>query len=278
MTSRFRHSAHDPNKSDPDDETYGKHSTKKRKARASGSGGTGPQRKRARRGDNSSDSENVEDEDDIVESSAEANSDDETPGVVELTPAGRPAREAAKRVTKYDDGPGSGDDNVVVQVPVPSHRDQRKIKPQGRKQVADEQPSLVIKLKVNPPPTYPRSPQARRSARSQTSSKAVAALPTVPQRRSSRILTSEEQGPLLALTDSGRHSQIVRPGSAPPDPSQIHPRFAGKGLRLRTASTIIEASQEDLGPSKLEDSKEIEESQDHEDAEGEEEQQQVCTS
>jgi len=281
--SRVSQPAHDPNKSDSDDETYGKPSSgKKRKAKASSSGGKGPHRKRARiKGDNSSDSENVEEEDDIEESSVDSESDEEEPGVVELTPAGRPARGAAKRVTKYDDGPESGDDNSGIKEEVESRKDQRKMKPQGRKQALGGRPSLVIKLKVNPsaalaPQTLASPVLTTRSTRSRTGSRAVAASPSVPQRRSSRKLSFDEQAPLVALTDSGRHTQIVRLGSAPPEPSQIHPRFAGKGLGLRTASTIIEASQEDSGPSKVENPKEIEESQDHEDAEGEDEEQQVC--
>ena len=48
----------------------------------------------------------------------------------------------------------------------------------------------------------------------------------------------------MALSDSGKHVQVVREGTRTPEPSTARATRGGKGPRVQAPSTIEEASQE----------------------------------
>ncbi len=218
----------DPTKSDSEDETYGTSTSKPLKSRSYRSQHGSSARKRQRRRQSGDDS----DEDIIEESDLSGNvteEDIEDNEEVEVGPSGRPKRRATKNQPKYEEESDSGEfTEAAVEV------EQRK-----KRQTKQ---TLIIKLKATP-----RSVRRATGARSgSVSNSRPTSSYNVPfnTRRSSRIAHDETE-PVVALTNSGHHVDVLRAGTRSPPPTDVRPMRGGKSVKKAPASSIVnEESQE----------------------------------
>ncbi|KAI7661581.1 hypothetical protein KC318_g9363, partial [Hortaea werneckii] len=200
--------AFDPLKSDSDDLDFDEAASsprprpqgrsKKSKAKSSA---RKPKRRRETYGDSEDDIEFDSDEPSEEESFAESEESEE----VERNPrTGRSVRSAAKKAVKYEEDPS--DEEILAPEREP---DIRRTTGRGKK---PERSSLIVKLKV--PPVKMEGVEGGRTTRSRTGSRVPNRELTplgqgLGTRRSSRI-SHDEQNPLVALTDSGKHEQVTR--------------------------------------------------------------------
>jgi hypothetical protein len=236
----------DPNASDPEDSDYDEAARapppqRRRNHRATPGGSKKKTSKRHRHQYGGSD---VDDDDEIVsEDSFTDRSSSEEP---EINPStGRSVRRATKKSIKYEESAeeeiedtpsGSSDDDKPVAAS--RHRAQPSVAQPSIEHV--EKPSLIVKLKM---PNYSAS---ARSLRTRTGSKSIARGKTpeaAGTRRSSRI-SHDREAPIVALSDSGKHVNIVREGTRSPDPVISRATRGGKGPVIEHPSIIMEASQE----------------------------------
>ncbi|KAI4725047.1 AAA-domain-containing protein [Aureobasidium sp. EXF-10728] len=238
-------------KSDSDDGDYDdahvRSSPKKSRSARAKKSKSQPSRKRQRRDDYGSDGvvddsddndEGSFDEDSIEESSGSEDEED-SPG-----PGRRKQRKAARVRVQYaeSDEDAEGSDDAIARLPSP---------PVTR--------SLLVKLKLAPeklevfsdagtmnnPRRSTRANSARISVRGNTPAEGFG----MSTRRSSRA--SQQQEPLVALGDSGKHAhaQGARQTSFTPDPQLQSARSTrSKGLKKPppTVSAIMEVSQEEI--------------------------------
>lgn len=249
-----RSHAIDPNRSDSDDLDYGdapspraRPQGRSRKSKAS------PRKPAKRRRERYGDSDDDIEADSLEASEAEASfaESGEEHETREVNPrTGRGVRSAAKRPVKYEE---SEEEDID-----PSQSDREPVKPpltkirlsrpaqRGHSDQKDDEQSLVVKLPVavkmeGGRATRARRPNSARATREPTPSASGAA----GARRSSRI-SHDDQAPLVALTDSGRHEVVTRAGTATPEPqSGRRPTRGSKGLK-KPPSAIMEESMEDL--------------------------------
>ena len=273
MASKRKFDAFDPNKSDSDDLDYGAASppTSRRSkgpgsARKSKSDSRKPVKRRRETYDDSEG--DVEADSDDIESEEGSFARDSEEEEIETNPrTGRSVRNTAKKPVKYEE---QSDDDIVDadESDTPIHRAPARI----RLGQPPKKRSLIVKLAIDPDrledmeggrALRPRQSSSRPTTKRGSTPQAHSATVT---RRSSRISHSEEQ-PLVALTDSGKHEQVTRAGSATPDPPPVRPTRASKGLK-KPPSAIMEASQEgtEADPAPLEGDEFL--SQLHEAAEG----------
>jgi hypothetical protein len=227
----------DPNASDPDDYDYDatERPTPQRRRNRGTPGVKKKSSKRQRRAYGGSD---VDEDDEIVsDDSFTDRSESEEP---EINPAtGRSVRRATKKQIKYEeseedeieDTPSEGDDDDK---PISTSR--RRAKPSVEEV---EKPSLIVKLKM---PDY----ASGRNLRTRTGSKSIARgkTPEVAGTRRSSRLSHDIEAPIVALSDSGKHVNIVRDGTRSPEPVISRATRGGKGPRVQHHSAIMEASQE----------------------------------
>ncbi|KAF2501832.1 AAA-domain-containing protein [Lophium mytilinum] len=231
----------DPLASDPEDGDWGAESSprpqKRRQSRPASGAKKRPQKRQRRYGSDNIVDDEEEDESGSYESSIESEED------VEIGATGRPVRKVVKKEVKYeersseDEIENSSDEDRDELAPTPQKS--RRPKPKGKKQ------SLIVKIKM-PPPSQRRSARARTGSKS--SIKAQTPEVAVGTRRSSRI-SHERDEPIIALSDSGKHVQVVRAGSSDPEPLPPRQTRGSKGLR-NMPSAIMEASQENSNPEK----------------------------
>lgn len=230
----------DPTASDPEDDDYDdveRAAPQRRRAnRTPGAKKKGS--KRQRRLYNGSDVD--DDDDDIIEDdSFTERSESEEP---EVNPAtGRSVRRATKKQVTYEE---SEEDEIED---TPSESEDDKPRAAGRRHAKPsieevEKPSLIVKLKM-PENAFGRS------LRTRTGSKSIAAptrgkTPEVAGTRRSSRLSHDVEAPIVALSDSGKHANVVREGTRTPEPSTARATRGGKGPRVQAPSTIEEASQE----------------------------------
>jgi hypothetical protein len=225
----------DPNASDPEDSDYDatERAPPQRRRNRGTPGAKKKASKRQRRAYGGSD---VDNDDEIVsDDSFTDRSESEEP---EINPAtGRSVRRATKKQVKYEES-----DDEIEDTPSGSEDDQpisasrRRAKP-SIEQV--ERPSLIVKLKM------PDRASAR-NLRARTGSKSLARgkTPDVPGARRSSRLSHDVEAPIVALSDSGKHVNIVREGTRSPEPVIARATRGGKGPRVQYPSAIMEASQE----------------------------------
>ena len=245
MASKRKWDTFDPNKSDSDDLDYGVESSPRAakpqaRPRKSKSASRKPLKRRRETYDDS-EGEIEADSDDISEEGSFARSSEEEEEV-ELNPrTGRGVRSVAKKPVHYEDP--SDEDVEEDSDRDPLHHTIPARSKRGRPEVKKE--SLIVKLKV------PVKMEGGRVTRTRTGSRPTSRRATTPQahsatgtRRSSRISHHDEEQ-LVALTDSGKHELVTRPGTTSPEPPpDRRPSRGGKGLR-KPPSAIMEASQED---------------------------------
>ncbi|ORY19717.1 hypothetical protein BCR34DRAFT_595178 [Clohesyomyces aquaticus] len=229
----------DPNASDPEDLDYDaaeRAPPPRRRNRHTPGGGKKRSSKRPRRRYRGSDSDVVDDDDEIVsDDSFTERSSDEEPEINPTT--GRAVRRAVKKEIKYEER--TSDEDEIEDTP---DEDDLDTPPPNRKQKGRK--SLIVILKT------PMQP-SRRNLRARTGSRSSAApargrTPEASggQRRSSR-LSHDVETPIVALSDSGKHVNILRQGTRSPEPAITRATRGGKGPRApQQVSAIMEASQE----------------------------------
>lgn len=226
----------DPNASDPDDYDYDA-SERAPPQRRRNRGTPAAKKKGSKRQRRVYAGSDVDDDDEIVsDDSFTDRSESEEP---EINPAtGRSVRRATKKQVKYEesedeieDTPSEDDDDDQ---PIASSR--RRAKPSIEEV---ERPSLIVKLKM---PDH----ASGRNLRTRTGSKSLARgrTPEVAGARRSSRLSHDVEAPIVALSDSGRHVNIVREGTRSPEPVISRATRGGKGPRVQHPSAIMEASQE----------------------------------
>ena len=234
----------DPTKSDSDDLDYGERSSPRprpqgRRHKSKSAARKPVKRRREAYGDSEEDVEADSDEVSDEGSFAQSGEEEEE---LELNPrTGRSVRSVAKKPVKYED---PSDEEIEAE-----DSDRDPIQPTSatrvRLRLTGRKPSLVVKLKVTV------KMEGGRATRALAGSRPLSKRGSTPQvqsatgtRRSSRI-SHDEQEPLVALTDSGKHEQVTRQATATPEPpSSRRPTRGGKGLK-KLPSAIMEASQED---------------------------------
>lgn len=224
----------DPTKSDSEDETYGTSASKPLKSRSKAHQNSSSRKKRRRNfsGDDSGDDDVIAESELSGGLSAEDDIEDEE---VEIGPSGRPRRKAAKKKPIYEES-DSDDFSEGVRETKVEDEDGTPKKRRGK-------PSLVIKLKTTPRQT---AAHARRSTRARsgsigTSRPTSSHMQTSATRRSSRIAQDDTEA-VVALTNSGHHVDIVRPGTR--SPPTARPTKGGKGIKKIPASIVYEEDEE----------------------------------
>ena len=264
----------DPEDSDYDDKAQHASPSKKRKrpSRQSGGGSKRPRKPKKHGYGNDSD---ITSGDNNPSSSQSSDGDFEEPSPVEVTASGRPRRSAAQNTSNFKES--SEEENDEEEAEEEDNQDEEgvdeeELAPQKQRKrlrlthtpatrrpsttASKNRKSLLVKLPVSV--NDQGTPMdARRSTRNRTASKSVRPdqAPTIgAQRRSSRQ-SHAEQEPLVALTDSGRHTQVVRHASATPDPAQeaVEERATKGRKSAPKGSVIMEASQENSDPKRADD-------------------------
>lgn len=217
----------DPTKSDSDDSTYGAAASRPTRSKPARSQRGKPSRKRQRRHSNN-DSEEISNGSELSAASS-SEVEPEEPEIDEKT--GRPKRKAAKQRVKYQESD-----------------DEEFLRDYGSEMVATpkrkpSKPSLVVKLNVRTPQPTP-APTTRRGTRARSGSVSARQImsETVATRRSSRIAHDETED-IVALTTSGRHEDVVRPGTRSPEPGPERVRKGGKGLKSLPTSVVYEEEE-----------------------------------
>lgn len=211
-----------------DDDDYDDHAPGPSKSRSSRTKqARAPVRKKPRRVYGGSDIDSDGEELDSDEDSFQEDSDDDD---IETNERGRPVRKSAKKAVKYEEEATDEDE-----IPKSSSEEPQTPPPTAQRK------RLIVKLKTTPFANRPTRSTRTRSG-SYPGKQALTSPSTshpVGTRRSSR-LSHDEDEPVVALTNSGNHVEIVRAGSR--DPENILPRAVkgGKGLKYPSKSTIDE--------------------------------------
>ncbi|KAL8763104.1 MAG: hypothetical protein Q9184_000997 [Pyrenodesmia sp. 2 TL-2023] len=223
----------DPNKSDSADSTYGASTSRPARSRPSRSQRNKASHKRQRRDYDGSD--DISDEDNVSDDMfpEEPKIQEEATDYDEAT--GRPKRKAKEKRRTYRESDSQDDivDSASEQVVTPKRR---KINP-----------SKIVKLKLTTPNPTRRTTRARSGSISARPGSAGIHSGT---RRSSRIAHDETE-PIIALTDSGHHANVVRPGTRSP-PSGGPPRrsVGGKGPKKGPTTSVVFEEENSSGQTK----------------------------
>ena len=217
----------DPLKSDSADSDYDEATSRTTKSKKPSRSQHGkPSRKRQRTSGYGADgSEDISEESDDSKASDGLEIEPEEPEVSEAT--GRPLRRAAKQHKAYNESDNSSEPEAIESTPPPKRKSKRK--------------SLMVTLKVGTPQTTPGP--TRKSTRARSGSLGIAR-PTsagyqpFATRRSSRIAHDDSE-PIVALTDSGRHADIVRPGTRSPETAPARSRKGGKGIKSIPSTSMV---------------------------------------
>ena len=235
----------DPNKSDSDDEDYDATSSRPARAKPSKSQrSTKPPKRKRKRSYDDDDGEELSEDSEQSDVSYELK-DEPEPEVDPRT--GRPVRAARKARVTYEES----DDEDEIEDPEPSPEPRARRQSTTPKKKAERQ-TQILKLKL-PKPAETQPARGTR-ARSMSGKKPPAA-DTLPQgtRRSSRIHNDDGET-IVALTDSGRHAEIVQRGTRSPEPLVQRAMKGGKGLKKPPApKPIVEEAEESSGQTKTEE-------------------------
>ena len=224
----------DPNASDPEDFDYDD-SEKRPAPQRRRNPGTPSKKRPSKRQRHAYDGSDI-DEDDAIESddSFTDRSESEEP---EINPAtGRSVRRATKKQITYEESEEDEIEDTDSDDEAPTSASRRRAKPSIEKV---EKPSLIVKLKM---PEY----ASGRNLRTRTGSKSVARgkTPEVQGARRSSRLSHDLEAPMVQLSDSGKHVNIVRQGTRSPEPVIARATKGAKGPIIQHPSAIMEASQE----------------------------------
>ncbi|KAI9829250.1 MAG: hypothetical protein M1819_006430 [Sarea resinae] len=219
----------DPNKSDSDDSTYSASPSKPKRARSVKGQTRKPFRKRQRRTYRADGSEDESEEALMSEESYEEDvSEEAEPEHDPVT--GRPKRRSVKKGIKYEES-DSNSEEFLQEVG-------------ARESDSPKRSKLILKLNL---PTKDSTPErvARGSSAGRGMRRGTTADATNPGTRRSSRIAHDEQETIVALTESGRHAQILRHGTHSPDSSSRRPTRGDKGVRLSGPRTVIEVEEGD---------------------------------
>ena len=216
----------DPTKSDSEDETYGTSASKTFKSRSSRTQGASSRKKQRRRHSDDESGEDIVEESELSVGVTEDEIEDDED--IEVGPSGRPRRKATRKPPRYEES----DSNDSIEVPFEDETPKRK----------QEKPSLIVKLKTLRPAPSRRSTRARSSSirNSRPTSPYIMSSNT---RRSSRIAHDDSE-PVVALTNSGRHVDILRQGTRSPH-EMSRPMIGGKGVKKLPSPSLAYVENEE---------------------------------
>lgn len=229
----------DPLKSDSADSTYSASAARPTRTKPSKTHRGKPARKRQRRGYGADGSDDISENSEVSEESyEEGNLPEEEVEIDERT--GRPKRKVTKTRPVYQESEG---DSETFHEAVDSEAEGD---PPAKRQRKGKR-SLVLKLNVRTP--QPTPAPARRSTRARSGSVTVkrrsspSEMASGGTRRSSRIAHDESET-IVALTDSGRHADIIRAGTRSPEGIPPRALKGGKGIKSLPASAIVEEEED----------------------------------
>lgn len=203
-------------------------------------------RKKQRRGGYRGSDVDSDDEEVLTDDEESFGDDDEEE--IETNERGRPVRGATKKTLTYDEGDSDEDDLAKSE-----SSEEEVLRP---RKTREPRKSLVVKLRVQPE-ALQSAGRSRRSTRAGSRQPASSAQPGAPTRRSSRLSHDEEE-PIIALTNSGNHIEVVREGSREPEEYARRPSRGGKGIKYPSKSTIDEDEEPDSLNTKQENMDELE--------------------
>jgi len=213
---------------DSDDDDYDDRAPGPSKSRSSrAKQNRAPVRKKPRRRYSGSDIESDGEDLDSEEDSFQEDSDEDE---IETNERGRPVRKTAKKAVKYEE-----EETDEEEIAKSSSEEPRTPPPTTQRK------KLIIKLKTTPAASRPTRSTRTRSgsyAPKQGLTSPSTAQPT-GTRRSSR-LSHDEDEPVVALTNSGNHVEVIRAGSRDPEDTLPRAIKGGKGLKYPSKSTIDE--------------------------------------
>lgn len=187
-----------------------------------------PVRKKQRRGYRGSD---VDSDDEDLVSDEDDSFSDESEEEVETNERGRPVRKSVKKSVTYEEEDTDEDAFSDSSGDTPTRK------------IVDSPRKLIITLKTGNSPFRPSRSLRNRSGSYGGKQPAGSSVPPLPPTRRSSRISHDEDEPVIALTNSGRHVEVIRAGSH--DPEGVPPRAmkGGKGLKAPSKSTIDEESQ-----------------------------------
>lgn len=239
--------AEDSNDEDYDDRGVGPSRSRKSKPRRSGS--ELPRKKQKRRGYRGSDISDDEDEEES--DNDEPWTDEEEMEEIETNERGRPVRKSAKQQKTYEESDPEEDDLLKT-----SSESEAPLTPPVSKLKRK-----VVTLKIRTPllaSTTTGRPRRNRSG--SVSNKPQSSAAPAPTRRSRR-LSHEDDEPIVELSSSGRHANVVRAGSHDPEQPVRRPTRGSKGIKYPSKSTIDEEDEPESAPQYDTEPLEIEASQ-----------------
>ena len=224
----------DPNKSDSADSTYDVSTTRLPRPKLSKTSRHKPPRKRQRTVYGADGSEDIS-ESDVSEESYNDEGDKEQEEVELDERTGRPKRKITKKRPLYQESDGDSE-AFLEEIESPGEEPPPKRQKGG---------SLIIKLNVKTPQATPAP--TRRSARARSGSISTKQPKSAEShaggtRRSSRIAHDESET-VVALTNSGHHAEIIRPGTRSPEGIPQRALRGGKGLKKPSSSAIFEEEE-----------------------------------
>ncbi|KAI9789873.1 MAG: hypothetical protein M1835_001382 [Candelina submexicana] len=225
----------DPNKSDSADSTYSASASRAVRNKGPQHLIRKPPRKKQRRtyGDGSEDNT---DEEDLGEDSFEEEIEEEEEEIEIDQRTGRPKRQSAKRFVKYEESDEESA-NLNLEEEIEDVEEQRA-KPKKTK--------MIVKLNLGTPRQTPAPSSRSTRVRSGSHGARRGLTPeAIGTRRSTRI-AHDPHDPIVALTDSGRHAEIIQPATHNPPRTSSRPMHGGKGVRPSAASVILEEQEESL--------------------------------
>ncbi|KZF25113.1 AAA-domain-containing protein [Xylona heveae TC161] len=235
----------DPNKSDSDDLNYDEAEARPARKRPKKSQSKKSSKKRRHAGYGGGSSDDITDDDDMSEGSFEDFDDEEEePERDPIT--GRPRRQATKQRPKYEESDDEAEEDFIES----SEEEKHPSKTPSKSKSKSKGSSLLVKLAL---PKGGATPYRNTRARSGSRGLGRGATPdfqaTPGTRRSSRIAHDDSET-FVALSTSGHHADIIRPGSqslSPEGPSK-RPVRGGKGLKGPVPSVIQEEEDEGSFP------------------------------
>ncbi|KAI9675126.1 MAG: hypothetical protein M1817_001534 [Caeruleum heppii] len=224
-TRQNKRKLEDPTASDPEDENYDSGADRQTRRKPSTNQRTRPaKRKRTKYG---SDDISPSEDDSLAEESFEDEIEEEEDVEIDER-TGRPKRNSTKKPLNYVESDDNSDD----------------IDDNESEEPEEERPKKVIKLKIRTPKTTPAAPsRTTRAGSSGRGRRGPSAEPLSSGTRRSGRLHNDEHEPIIALTTSGRHAQIIRPATQSPEREPPRSTVGRKGIKAPAASAIFEEEE-----------------------------------
>ncbi|KIX01800.1 uncharacterized protein Z518_09527 [Rhinocladiella mackenziei CBS 650.93] len=217
---------------DSDDEDYDDKAPGPSRSRATRSRRhSAPARKKRRRGYKGSDVDS--DDDELLSDEEDSFDDGSEEEEIETNERGRPVRQSTKKAVKYEEEDTEEDE---LSRTTSEESETPKAKKNSKK--------LIITLKTGGTPARPTRNLRNRSGSYGGKQPSSSSAPHPAATRRSSRLSHDEEEPVIALTNSGNHVEVVRAGSRDPEGIPSRVMKGGKGLKYPSKSTIDEESEQ----------------------------------